>query len=120
MMIDKMPIDLPATWASLLNYLRSRREQSLAEAALLEQQIKLVEQAITLSEPLPTAFNPRWKEGARLTTLGRRALESAFDRGMRQAEVARLFRISMTRAHSLHREWRARVSVPEPGRSAES
>lgn len=55
---------------------------------------------------LPTTFNPNWKTGARLTTLGRQTLETAFKRGMRQSEAARLFRISLTRAHVLHREWR--------------
>src|SRR5688572_15505197 len=101
---------MPETWVPLLNYLRMRRELSLAEAQMLEEQIKLVEQMIDLSDPLPTAFNPNWKSGARLTTLGRRALETAFERGMRQSEAARLFRISLTRAHVLHREWRSRAA----------
>jgi hypothetical protein len=92
---------------SLLRYLRFRREVILAEAALLEEYIAHAERAANGPDENLLAFNPAWKRGARLTALGRYALEEAFERGMRQSEVARLFQISMTRTHGLHQKWLA-------------
>lgn len=94
----------------LLTFLKARRAAVEAETAALDDLIEDAEASFDPNE-LPTKFNPDWKDGSRLTTIGRRALEACFRKGMRQTEAARLFRISITRAHVLHREVVREASV---------
>jgi hypothetical protein len=100
---------------SILSYLRYRRETALAEAAPPEECIAQAEQAGNGFDSDLCSFNPACKRGLRLTTLGRYAVEHAFECGMRQSEVAQLFQISLTRAHELHRDWLALRTSPSRG-----
>jgi hypothetical protein len=88
-------------------YLHIRRELAVTEAMLLEEYIIPSTRMASNSGIDLSKFNPDWKRGTRLTTLGRKAVIHAFESGMRQSEVARLFRLSMTRTHKLHGEWYA-------------
>lgn len=88
-----------------VRFLKAKREILLAAAALIDEEIRNLERGKPEACVDLTLFRPEWKEGDRLTAVGREAAYAAFDRGMRQVEVARLFQISTPSAHRIQKIW---------------
>jgi hypothetical protein len=53
-------------------------------------------------------FDPAWKNGIRLSKLGREKILAAYDRRIKQTEVAKLFRISVAAANHWYSTWSTR------------
>ncbi|MDQ0325882.1 hypothetical protein J2R99_001731 [Rhodopseudomonas julia] len=88
-----------------IRYLQAQRDYCLAAAAALDEVIAKLRPGEQAHPVDLSAFNPAWKKGDRLTRLGKTAVYAAFDRGMKQIEVARLFQISTPSAHRIHTIW---------------
>ncbi|TPW27920.1 hypothetical protein [Pararhizobium mangrovi] len=76
-----------------------------ATLAVVNEEISRLESGGENEDLDLSVFQPEWKDGERLSSVGRRAAFAAFDRGMRQVEVARLLQISTPSAHRIQKIW---------------
>jgi len=86
--------------------LRARRSYLLAEIVVINEKLAKVHaksdgQVLDLS-----VYDPAWKAGNHLTPQGKFAILSAFDQLITQADVAKIFNISLTAANNWHRRWK--------------
>jgi hypothetical protein len=98
--------DLPPLSPSEVTLMRARRSYLLAEVAVINERLARLRISpedlyLDLSK-----FDPAWKAGSHLSARGKLAILSAFDRRMSQAEVAKLFQLSLTGANNWHRRWK--------------
>lgn len=98
----------PTTRARLI----AERDYHAARAAELTAEISADAAANAMMQVDLTAFDPAWKSGIHLSKAGVIAILAAFDRRMRQIEIAKLFGISESAANHWHQRWQMRRQNP--------
>ena len=92
-------------------YLRAKRDYRLAEAAWLDERLSAMEHPADEVDPTRPSidlsrFDPKWKNGIKLSKAGEAAIRFAYSQFMPQSKVRALFDISSTAAHNWHEKWK--------------